>query len=252
MSNTPEISIIVPVRDEAGNIAPLIAELATAFQGRAIEVIYINDASTDTTAAELTAATTKKYPFLRVITHQHHLGQSAALRTGILGARAALIATIDGDGQNLPADLPMLEKIWHQEKARQKMRGGDFVMIAGHRTNRHDAWGKRVASKWARRLRLWCLGDRHPDSGCGIKIFDRALFLRLPYFDHIHRFLPILAQREGAAVLAVAVGHRPRVAGKSKYRILDRACVGILDIIGVWWLMRRPPQPHNNIDSESH
>ena len=245
MCNTPEISIIVPVRDEAGNIAPLIAELATAFQGRAIEVIYINDASSDATAAELTAATTKKYPFLRVITHQHHLGQSAALRTGILGASAALIATIDGDGQNLPADLPMLEKIWHQEKA----KGNAFVMIAGHRTHRHDAWGKRVASKCAKHLRLWLLGDRHPDSGCAIKIFDRALFLRLPYFDHIHRFLPILAQREGAAVLAVAVGHRPRGAGKSKYRILDRACVGVLDIIGVWWLMRRVPQPP---DSESH
>ena len=125
-------------------------------------------------------------------------------------------------------------------------------MIAGHRTHRRDAWGKRLASKCAKHLRLWLLGDRHPDSGCAIKIFDRALFLRLPYFDHIHRFLPILAQREGAAVLAVAVGHRPRVAGKSKYRILDRACVGILDIIGVWWLMRRPPKPHNNIDSESH
>ena len=247
MCNTPEISIIVPVRDEAGNIAPLIAELDTAFQGRAIEVIYVNDASSDATAAELTAAQAK-YPFLCVITHQYHLGQSAALRSGILGARGALIATIDGDGQNLPADLLMLEKIWHQEKK----RGNIFVMIAGHRTNRHDAWGKRVASKCAKHLRLWLLGDRHPDSGCAIKIFDRALFLRLPYFDHIHRFLPILAQREGAAVLAVAVGHRPRVAGKSKYRILDRAWVGMLDIVGVWWLMRRPPKPHNNIDTESH
>ncbi len=248
MCKTPEISIIVPVRDEAGNIAPLIAELDAAFQGRAIEVIYINDASTDATAAELTAATTKKYPFLRVITHQHHLGQSAALRSGILTARGALIATLDGDGQNLPADLLMLEKIWHQEKT----KGNVFVMIAGHRTQRRDIWSKRVASKCAKHLRLWLLGDRHPDSGCAIKIFDRALFLRLPYFDHIHRFLPILAQREGAAVLAVAVGHRPRGAGKSKYRILDRAWVGILDIVGVWWLMRRPPKPHNNIDTESH
>ena len=249
MSNTREISIIVPVKNEAGNIAPLLAELATTFQGRAIEVIYVNDASTDATAAALTAAQ-NDYPFLRVLTHQHHAGQSAALRTGILEAESPLIATIDGDGQNCPADLPRLEAAWRQEKTRQKMEGGDFVMIAGHRIKRHDAWGKRLASIWARRLRLWLLGDQHPDSGCGIKIFDRALFLRLPYFDHIHRFMPILARREGASVLAVAVGHRPRVAGKSKYRILDRAGVGVADMLGVWWLMRRTPKTHNSIEAE--
>ena len=245
MSKTPEISIIVPVRDEAGNIAPLIAELAAAFQGRAIELIYVNDASTDATDAELRGAQAN-HPFLRIITHRHHAGQSAALRSGILGARSALIATLDGDGQNLPADLRLLEEAWHQEKK----RGSTLVMVAGMREKRYDTWSKRLASKCAKHLRLWLLGDQHPDSGCGIKIFDRALFLRLPYFDHIHRFMPILARREGAAVLAVPVRHRPRGMGKSKYRIVDRAWVGVLDIMGVWWLMRRAAKLHNSKEAE--
>ena len=237
MSKQPEISVIVPVMNEAGNIQPLITDIVLAFAGRQIEIIYVNDASNDETYTELVAEKAK-HNCLRVITHNRRSGQSAALRTGILAARADRIATLDGDGQNLPSDLVALETAWQAEK---KTFGG-LVMAAGVRQKRQDSYGKRVASRWAKRIRAWMLKDQHPDSGCGIKVFDRELFLRLPYFNHIHRFMPALANREGAIVLAVPVGHAARQVGVSKYRILDRLVVGISDILGVWWLIRRSPK----------
>lgn len=236
MTNHPDISVIVPVMNEAGNIKPLITAIDEAFANRSIEIIYVNDASTDSTLDELVAEKASR-KHLRIINHGKRSGQSAALRTGIFAARAETIATLDGDGQNPPADLVNLENAWQSAKQHHML-----VMAAGVRKKRRDNWGKRIASRWARQFRAWLLGDSHPDSGCGIKVFDRALFLRMPYFNHIHRFMPILAKREGAEVLAVPVGHAARQVGNSKYGNLDRLLVGISDIRGVMWLMRRSPK----------
>ena len=236
-SKTPEISIVVPVMNEEGNIEPLIADILTAFKGRSIEIVFVNDASTDKTADEL-AALKKNIPQLRVLTHDQRCGQSAALRTGIFAAKASLIGTLDGDGQNLPSDLVNLEKEVLAHKP-------GLVMAAGVRVNRKDGPAKRYASIFARKIRKWILKDNHPDTGCATKVFDRELFLKLPYFDHIHRFMPPLARREGATVLAVPVGHAARTTGLSKYKTLDRLAVGISDLLGVMWLIRRSPK---NID----
>lgn len=233
-SKKPEISIVVPVMNEAGNIKPLISGILDAFKGRAIEIVYVDDASTDATAVEL-AEMKAEVPQLRVLTHQQRSGQSAALRTGIFAATAPLIGTLDGDGQNLPEDLVNLEKEVLAHKP-------GLVMAAGFRVNRKDGPAKRYASIFARKIRRWILKDSHPDTGCATKVFDRELFLKLPYFDHIHRFMPPLARREGATVLAVPVGHAARTTGLSKYKTLDRLLVGITDILGVMWLIRRSPK----------
>jgi dolichol-phosphate mannosyltransferase len=230
----PEISIVVPVMNEAGNIEPLITAIRAAFDGRAIEIIYINDASTDATADEL-AELQKSIPNLRVLTHSHRAGQSAALRSGILAATAPLIGTLDGDGQNLPEDLVRLEAEVHAHRP-------GLVMAAGYRVNRQDGASKRYASIAARKIRRWMLRDDHPDTGCATKVFDREIYLRLPYFDHMHRFMAPLARREGAQVLACPVGHAARTTGQSKYKTLDRLMVGISDILGVMWLIRRSPK----------
>ncbi|MCE2517875.1 MAG: glycosyltransferase family 2 protein [Alphaproteobacteria bacterium] len=231
---TPDISIVVPVMNEEGNITPLIEDIQAAFHGRNIEIIYVNDASSDGTAEEL-AGLQKTVKSLRVLTHSKRCGQSAALRSGIFAARAPLIGTLDGDGQNLPSDLVNLEKevLAHRP---------GLVMAAGVRVNRQDGAAKRYASIFARKIRRWMLKDDHPDTGCATKVFDRELFFKLPYFDHIHRFMPPLARREGATVLAVPVGHAARVTGQSKYKTLDRLLVGISDILGVMWLIRRSPK----------
>jgi dolichol-phosphate mannosyltransferase len=233
-SKKPEISIVVPVMNEEGNIKPLIEGIVKAFKGRRIEIVYVNDASTDKTAKELNEMKAQ-VPALRVLTHSTRSGQSAALRTGIIAAGAPLIGTLDGDGQNLPEDLVKLEKevLAH--------RPGP-VMAAGVRVDRKDGPAKRYASIFARKARLWMLDDNHPDTGCATRVFDRELFLKLPYFDHIHRFLPTLARREGATVLAIPVGHAARTAGVSKYKTLDRLMAGISDILGVMWLIRRSPK----------
>jgi len=233
-TSPPELSVVVPVLNEAGNIKPLIDGICAAFAGRNIEIIYVDDGSTDDTLAELMALKAE-LPMLRVLAHSHRSGQSAGLRTGIMAARAPLIATLDGDGQNLPADLVRLEEEVHAHRP-------GLVMAAGVRVSRQDGAAKRYASLFARKIRQLMLGDDHPDTGCATKVFDRELFLRLPYFDHLHRFMPPLARREGATVLAVPVGHAARVAGQSKYRTLDRLLVGISDILGVMWLIRRNPK----------
>ena len=230
----PEISVVVPVMNEAGNITPLVTAILDAFKGRAIEIIYVNDASTDGTADELSALK-KTTPQLRVLTHSKRCGQSAALRSGILAATAPLIGTLDGDGQNLPEDLVRLEQDVHANRP-------GLVMAAGYRVNRQDGASKRYASITARKIRRWMLRDDHPDTGCATKVFDREIYLRLPYFDHMHRFMAPLARRDGAKVLACPVGHAARTTGVSKYKTLDRLMVGISDILGVMWLIRRSPK----------
>lgn len=229
-----DVSILVPVMNEAGNIRPLIDEICTAFSGRAFEVIYIDDASTDSSRDELAAAQ-RDIPQLRVLHHQNRAGQSAAIQSGLAVARGHLIGVLDGDGQNVPADFPNLEAALHA--------GGDGVgMAAGIRARRQDSFLRLLASRGARMIRAGLLRDTHPDSGCGIKILHADLFRQLPFFNHMHRFMPSLVRRHGGFVTGVAVAHRPRTQGQSKYKILDRLLVGISDVLGVIWLLRRAPK----------
>ena len=232
------LSIVIPVKNEAGNIAPLVDEIGAALDGKGVdyEIVYVDDGSNDTTAAEiarLQATNTR----LRLVTHAKSCGQSAAIRSGVKAARAPWIATLDGDGQNDPADLPSL---WQIAKAAPIQPP---LLIAGHRARRQDSWSKRRASKIANAIRRAMLRDDTPDTGCGLKLFPRALFLDLPYFDHMHRFLPALALREGGIVRSLPVNHRPRERGASKYGVFDRLWVGIADLFGVMWLCRRRSLP---------
>ena len=225
--------MLVPVMNEAGNVRPLIDEICDTFLGRPFEIIYIDDGSTDETQAELRKCLSE-IKELRVFRHKKQSGQSVAIRTGLLASRAPLIAVLDGDGQNIPADLPALEKALSASRPNMGMAGGV-------RQGRKDSLIKKFASRRAKNLRSWLLKDTHPDSGCGIKIVDREVFLRLPFFNHMHRFMPSLVRRNGGAVIGVPVAHRPRQVGNSKYRILDRLIVGISDVLGVMWLLRRAP-----------
>ena len=227
--------MLVPVMNEAGNVRPLIDEICDTFLGRPFEIIYIDDGSTDETQVELQKCLSK-IKELRVLRHKKQSGQSVAIRTGLLASRAPLIAVLDGDGQNIPADFPALEK------ALSSLRP-DMGMAAGVRQGRKDSVMKKFASRRAKNLRSWLLKDSHPDSGCGIKIIDREVFLRLPFFNHMHRFMSVLVRREGGVVIEVPVGHRAREQGNSKYGILDRLWVGISDIMGVMWLISRTNYP---------
>jgi dolichol-phosphate mannosyltransferase len=228
----PELSVVVPVYNEQDNILPLLAEIAAALRGRgAYEVVYVDDASSDGTLGVLTRAR-MLHPELRVLHHRERSGQSTAIRNGVKAARGRWIATLDGDGQNDPADIPKL----------LAMRDGSppaIRLFAGWRVNRQDSGSKRWASRWANAIRSRLLRDETPDTGCGIKLFERDAFLDLPYFDHMHRFLPALVQRAGWQVRSVPVNHRPRGTGISKYNNLNRALVGIADLRGVAWLIRR-------------
>ena len=233
-----DLSIVIPVKNEAGNIAPLVGEIGAALDDKTVayEIVYVDDGSDDATAAEL-ARLRGANQRLRVVTHAKSCGQSAAIRSGVRAARAAWIATLDGDGQNDPADLPSLWQIAQAAPAEPPL------LIAGHRARRQDSWSKRRASKIANAIRRRMLHDDTPDTGCGLKLFPRQLFLDLPYFDHIHRFLPALALREGALVRSLPVNHRPRARGVSKYGVFDRLWVGIADLLGMMWLMRRASHP---------
>ena len=239
----PEISILVPVMNEQGNIRPLIDEIAAVYAGRPFEIIYVNDASTDGTSADLADAQ-NHIPQLRVLHHQNRSGQSAAVRTALLAAKAPLIAVLDGDGQNIPSDLPALEAAL---LAARPARG----MAGGVRVTRKDTALRRQASAVARWLRRSLLKDDHPDSGCGLKVVDRDIFVNLPFFNHMHRFMPALVRREGGCVIAVPVGHRMRARGLSKYGILDRLLVGISDMLGVIWLLRRMPKTGKVIEDDA-
>ncbi len=235
VTEVPDISILVPVMNEAGNIRPLINEICTAMAGRQFEIIYVDDASDDATAEELLTAL-GEVPQLRVLRHNKRAGQSAAIRSGLLQANGALIGVLDGDGQNVPTDFPALEAA-----VIDASKDGAMVMAAGIRQRRKDSPMRLLASRGAKWIRTSLLGDTHPDSGCGIKILPRDLFMQLPFFNHMHRFMPSLVRRHGGIVIGVPVAHRPRIVGASKYRILDRMLVGISDVIGVIWLLRRGP-----------
>ncbi len=228
----------MPVKNEADNILPLVAEIRAALGGGpAYEILYVDDGSTDATPARLREAA-RSASDLRVITHAASCGQSAALRTGVMAARGGVIATLDGDGQNDPADLPRLVAAFLNPAS-----ADELGLIAGQRVKRRDSAVKRWSSRIANRVRGAMLGDDTPDTGCGLKVFAREAFLRLPYFDHMHRFLPALMRREGFAVGLEAVNHRPRIHGRSKYGINNRLWVGIVDLFGVFWLQQRMRRP---------
>jgi dolichol-phosphate mannosyltransferase len=232
MTDAVQLSIVVPVKDEAGNVVPLAREIAAALKGERYEMIFVDDGSHDATITELLAAR-DQLP-LRVLAHGKNLGQSRALRTGVRAAKAHIIATLDGDGQNDPADIPNLVSAFHAAAGNPAV-----AMVAGERRKRQDSWKKRIASRYANRLRRWLLSDNAQDTGCGLKVFRREAFLALPYFDHMHRYLITLMLREGYEVRFMPVGHRPRGAGRSKYGVWDRLAVGISDLVGVMWLKRR-------------
>jgi glycosyltransferase involved in cell wall biosynthesis len=226
------VSIVVPVRNEADNIAPLIAEIGAALDGRwNYEIIYVNDGSTDATAERLKAVMQERNN-LRQLKHAVSTGQSAAVRSGVRAARGAIVATLDGDGQNNPAFLPALISAIEQ--------GGERTgLAAGQRIGRKDTGFKKIQSRIANGVRNAILRDGTRDTGCGLKAFRRDVFLALPYFDGLHRFLPALVRREGYDIVYVDVIDRPRHAGVSNYGFFDRLWIGIMDLAGVWWLIRR-------------
>ena len=227
----PAISVVVPVRNEAGNIAPLVAEIAAALQGRVFEIVYVNDGSGDATEDELRALMAQ-HAWLRQIRHAQSCGQSAAVRTGVAAARALVIVTLDGDGQNDPAFIPALVSAL-------ETGGTQRGLVAGQRLGRKDSGFKKFQSRVANAVRSMVLKDGTRDTGCGLKAFRRDVFLSLPYFDGLHRFLPALIRREGFEIGYVDVVDRPRRHGASNYGFFDRLWIGILDLAGVWWLIRR-------------
>jgi dolichol-phosphate mannosyltransferase len=244
-ASPPAVSVVVPVRNEAGNIAPLVAEITAALgSGLSFEVIYVNDGSTDRTESELTLLMASR-PWLRQIKHQISCGQSAAVSTGVLHASAPVVVTLDGDGQNDPAFIPVLLKALAD--------GAPSVgLVAGQRVGRRASAFKRYQSRLANAVRGAVLRDGTRDTGCGLKAFRRDHFLALPYFDGLHRFLPALVRREGYDVGYVDVIDRPRGAGTSNYGMWDRLWVGILDLLGVWWLIRRRRQVPRVVEVKRH
>ncbi len=233
-----DLSIVVPVHNEAENVAALIAEIEAALVDvLEFEIIYIDDGSEDGTGEALRAAK-KKHKRLRSLRHAQRCGQSRAIISGVMAARAPIIATLDGDGQNDPASIPDL---WRRMSADGKPDLG--LVICGQRVNRKDTAWRRFASRIGNGVRSWLLKDKTPDSGCGLKLFSREAFLALPRFDHMHRFLPPLFLKQGLQVVSVDVHHRPRQAGLSKYGVFDRLWVGIWDLLGVMWLQRRSHYP---------
>jgi glycosyltransferase involved in cell wall biosynthesis len=239
-SNLPEnieFSVVVPVMNEAGNAAVLAREIAAALDGRSYEMVFVDDASRDDTREELIGLR-KELPALRVLGHRKNSGQSRAIHSGVLAARAPIVGTLDGDGQNDPADLPKLLVRLNRAEA-----PANLGMIAGKRAKRQDSWSKRTASRIANTVRKSLLKDGADDSGSGIKVFKREAFLRLPYFDHMHRYMPALMLREGYAVEFLEVNHRHRGAGRSKYTNLGRLAANMTDLFGVMWLRSRARQP---------
>ena len=228
----PSLSVVIPVFNERDNIAALIRETAAHLRGRiAFDILCVDDRSEDD-SRDVLAALKAEVAELRVLAHHRRCGQSAAIRSGVKHALSPWIATLDGDGQNDPADI--LRLLDARDNADTATR-----LFAGWRTERRDPAGKRWASRWANRIRQRLLHDDTPDTGCGIKLFERSAFLDLPYFDHMHRYLPALMQRAGWKTQSVPVAHRPRAAGRSKYTNLGRAVVGVRDLLGVSWLIRR-------------
>jgi len=230
----PVISVVVPVKDEAGNVGPLAREIAAALTGEPHEILFVDDGSSDGTAQALAALKTG-LPQLRVLRHGRNLGQSRGIRTGVQAARGEIIVTLDGDGQNDPADIPTLLTRLRTEP--------ELAMVSGVRVKRQDSASRRLASRLGNGFRSALLGDGATDTGCGLKAFRRQAFLDLPYFDHLHRFLIAMIQREGGKVAYVAVNHRPRLTGASKYTNFGRLLVSVQDLLGVRWLQRRHRGP---------
>ncbi len=231
----PDISVVVPVHDEEGAAGPLAREIAVAFAGRSFEMVFVDDASRDGTLAELRALM-PELPMLRVLGHAANAGQSRAVRTGVLAARGPVVVTLDGDGQNPPADAPRLVDLLLASPP-------NVALVGGVRASRQDSEAKRWASRWANRIRRKLLDDDAADTGCGLKAFRREVFLRLPYFDHIHRYLPALVIREGYENRYLDVGHRHRETGRSKYTNWGRLVASLSDLLGVIWLKSRARRP---------
>jgi dolichol-phosphate mannosyltransferase len=234
----PLLSVVIPVRNEGPNILPLIGEICAALAGRDYEILYVDDGSLDETPARLREAALAGAP-LRWLRHRRGCGQSAAIITGVRHAAGRWIATLDGDGQNDPADIPVLLR---QALASEADAAGP-VLVAGHRVRRQDRAIKRLSSRCANAVRARLLGDGTPDTGCGLKVFRRDVFLALPHFDHMHRFLPALFLRAGGRVVSVPVNHRARQQGRSNYGTLGRLGVGIVDLVGLLWLQHRWSRP---------
>ena len=237
MSEAVELSIVVPVHNESGNAANLAREIATALEGRAFELIFVNDCSTDNTLDELIEARTE-LPQLRILTHRKNAGQSRAIHTGMMAARAPIVGTLDGDGQNDPADLPALYR-----KLTRADAPADLAMVMGRRASRQDSAWKRFGSKYANRIRQKLLNDGCDDTGCGIKVLKRDVFVRLPYFDHMHRYMPALVKADGFNTEYIDVNHRGRIHGVSKYTNFGRLSVAWADMRGVIWLCKRRRLP---------
>jgi len=231
----PDISVVVPVHNEQGAAGPLAREIAEAFAGRSYEMIFVDDASKDGTLAELRGLMAE-LPALRVLSHGSNAGQSRAVRTGVLAARAPIVVTLDGDGQNPPADAPRLVDLLAASPV-------NVALVGGVRAKRQDSEAKRWASRWANRIRRKLLGDDAADTGCGLKAFRREVFLRLPYFDHVHRYLPALTIREGFENRYLDVDHRHRETGQSKYTNWGRLMASVSDLMGVMWLKSRSRRP---------
>jgi len=230
----PEVSVVIPVCNEEENVEPLAREIHAALSGRrAFETIFIDDGSTDGTARAVLDAKGAGMPEIRLLRHAVRSGQSAAVATGVRDARAPWVATLDGDGQNDPADIPkLLDTALGSSSPKLKL-------VMGNRTTRRDTWLRRLSSRIANGVRGAMLKDGTPDTGCGIKVFDRAVFVDMPRFRNMHRFMPALYQREGYEVVSVPVNHRSRTRGTSKYGLHNRLWVGIVDLFGMMWLIRR-------------
>jgi len=238
------ISVVVPVHNESLNVPPLVAEIEAALAPDAgalggFEAVFVDDRSSDDTLAVLRELAHSR-PWLTVIAHRNNCGQSAALLTGVRAARGGLIATLDGDGQNDPADIPALAARWRELQA---VQGAGPVLVAGWRSKRQDTALRKLSSRIANGVRSRLLGDATPDTGCGLKVFAREDFLALPWFDHVHRFLPALFRRAGGRTESVPVAHRPRTQGRSHYGVHNRLWVGLVDLCGVMWLQRRARVP---------
>lgn len=236
MSEQPQLSVLIPAKNESANIVALLQEIRQALSGRfSYEVLVVDDGSTDNMRPLLLELQRNGYDTLRVLTHSKSLGQSTSVYHAAQQARGEWLVTLDGDGQNDPADIPQMMSLV-LDGARQPT---GIKLVSGHRVTRRDSWVKRWSSRFANGLRARILRDDTPDTGCGLKVISREVFLQLPYFDHMHRYIPALVQRHGFRKVVCPVNHRHRMGGKSNYGTIDRALVGILDLFGVWWMLRR-------------